>query len=103
MDSRRIERSETDRHRWELVVARVGAELDKLVDATIDKDVRDQAANTVFDLYCSLMARAQELEAFADYWIAHDPVLHERLDTIRIEFPLPVPSSCEASPPASST
>ena len=85
-------RSESDRLRWELVIARIAAELDALVDEDADGEAREQAAGRVFDLYCSIVARAQELEAFAETWSAGDPLLEQRLDAIRIKFPLPIPS-----------
>jgi hypothetical protein len=91
MDGGRVERSEKDKFRWELVVARVGAELDTLTDDTEDTDTRDLAAQSVFNLYCAMMARAQELEAFAERCAARDPRLLQSLDELRLAFPLPVP------------
>jgi hypothetical protein len=85
-------RAETHRLRWELMLSRVGGELDKLVDETVDEDTRIDAANAVFGLYCSVMSRAQELEDFAEDWVVGDSRLAERLDRIRLEFPLPVAS-----------
>jgi hypothetical protein len=85
-------RSESDKLRWELVIARIGGELDALVDEDADCDARELAAGAVFDLYCSIVARAQELEAFAETWSADDPLLAQRLDAIRLKFPLPIPS-----------
>jgi hypothetical protein len=85
-------RSESDKVRWELVVARIAAELDPLVDDDADGETREQAAGAVFELYCSIVARAQELEAFAETWSADNPVLEQRLDAIRLKFPLPIPS-----------
>jgi hypothetical protein len=87
-----LERSGTDRCRWELVVSRLTDELDKLNDYTLDSDTRSEAVRTVLEIFCSIMARALELEAFAELWTDHHPVLQERLDGIRLEFPLPVPS-----------
>jgi hypothetical protein len=88
----RAERTETHRLRWELMLARVGGELDKLIDDSVDVESRIEAANTVFSLYCSVMSRAQELEDFAEDWIVGDVYLAGRLDRIRLEFPLPVAS-----------
>ena len=85
-------RSESDKLRWELVVARIAAELDALVEEDADAEAREQAAGAVFDLYCSIVARAQELEAFAETWSADNPLLEQRLDAIRLKFPLPIPS-----------
>ena len=85
-------RSESDKLRWELVVARIAGELDALIDEDADSEAREHAAGAVFDLYCSIVARAQELEAFAETWSADDPLLAQRLDAIRLKFPLPIPS-----------
>jgi hypothetical protein len=87
-----LERSGTDRCRWELVVARLADELDKLNDHTLDSDSKSQAVRTVYEIFGSIMARALELEAFAELWTKHHPVLQERLDDIRFAYPLPVPS-----------
>ena len=94
----RAARSEMNGFRWELMVARLGAELDKLVDEAGDEESRIEAANTVFTLYCSVMSRAQELEDFAQDWIVGDAYLADRLDQIRLDYPLPVPSWGEEVP-----
>ena len=91
MDGQR-EQSGPDKWRWELVVARLTDELDKLNDYALDSDSRSEAVREVFEIFYSIMSRAQELEAFAELWTEHHPVLQERLDDIRLAFPLPVPS-----------
>jgi hypothetical protein len=84
--------SETEKRRWELVVARVGVELGVLIDENIDSAAKEEAVGAVFDLYCSIMARAQQLEALAEIWSAGDPNRKHRLDAVRLVFPLPIPS-----------
>jgi hypothetical protein len=86
-----ISRSDMERRRWELVVARVGVELGVLIDEDADSEAKEEAAGAVLDLYCSMMARAQQLEALAEIWSAGDPNREQRLDAVRLVFPLPIP------------
>ena len=88
----RISRSETEKRRWQLVVARVGVELGVLIDDDIDSEAKEEAARAVLDLYCSMMARAQQLEALAEIWSGGDPNREQRLDAVRLVFPLPISS-----------
>jgi hypothetical protein len=88
----RSDRSGADRWRWDLVVARLTDEVDKLNDYALDGDSRSEAVREIFEIFYSIMSRAQELETFAELWTEHHPVLQERLDEIRLAFPLPVPS-----------
>ena len=94
----RISRSETERRRWELVVGRVGVELGVLIDEDVEGEMKEEAAGAVLDLFCTMMARAQQLEALAEIWSAGDPNREHRLDAVRLVFPLPIPSSDELRP-----
>jgi hypothetical protein len=88
----RPDKTGADRWRWDLVVSRLTDELDKLNDYVLDGDSRSEAVREIFEIFYSIMSRAQELEAFAALWTEHHPVLQERFDDIRLAFPLPVPS-----------
>ena len=64
----RSDRSGADRWRWDLVVARLTDEVDKLNDYALDGDSRSEAVREIFEIFYSIMSRAQELETFAELW-----------------------------------